>query len=154
EPAHVMLFVRGVRRVVGHGAKRRGSLQWFGRIDGKPVRAGTYPLAVVAVDLAGNRSRPVSAGSVVVHYVELRPTTATVRAKSSFRTAVVTSSASYRWRFAGGSGTARAKALVLRAPKRPGRYVLFVTANGHGAREIVHVTKAKKPAAKHRSAQP
>ncbi len=69
----MVLRVGGVRRVKSKGYRRRGQLEWFGRVDERPVRARTYPLTLVATDLAGNRSRPAGGGVVRVRYVELVP---------------------------------------------------------------------------------
>jgi hypothetical protein len=58
-----------------------------------------------------------------------------------FGVGVISDARSVRWRFAGGTGTAEPGVLVLRAPRRPGRYRLFVEANGHGARADVVVRR-------------
>jgi FlgD Ig-like domain len=133
EPAQAVLRVGGIRRVLGKGFRRRGQLEWFGRVDGRPVRAGTYSLAVVGTDLAGNRSRPADGGVVRVRYVELVPDAYRTRPGAVLRVAVLTDARRVAWRLAGRTGTGRPPILRLRAPAEPGQYRLFVTANGHDA---------------------
>jgi hypothetical protein len=69
--AQASLLVDGVQRVLGRPGRVAGQLRWYGTVDGRPVAAGSFGLAVSAVDVAGNRSRPVQAGSVRIRYVEL-----------------------------------------------------------------------------------
>jgi hypothetical protein len=141
EPGQAQLRVDGVRRVLGQKERRRGRLEWFGRVNGRPVRAGSYALTVVAEDLAGNRSRPTWAGRLRVRYVELARESIVVPPRGLVRTLVLTDVRSYRWRLAGRTGTATAPRLVVRAPARPGRYTLFVEARGHGDRMTVEVRR-------------
>lgn len=56
EQAHALLFVNGRRAVYTYSTRRRGRLQWYGRIDGSPVQP--HRLVLEAEDLAGNRSAP------------------------------------------------------------------------------------------------
>jgi hypothetical protein len=56
EPAHALLFVNGRRAVYTYSTRKRGRLQWYGRIDGSPVKP--HRLVLEAEDLAGNRSGP------------------------------------------------------------------------------------------------
>jgi hypothetical protein len=133
EPAQAVLRVGGVRRVLGKGVQRRGQLEWFGRVDGRPVRAGTYRLAVVATDLAGNRSRPAPGGVVRVRYVDLVPDAYRTGPGAVLRVGVLTDARRVSWLLAGFTGTGRPPVLRLLAPSEPGEYRLFVTANGHGA---------------------
>jgi hypothetical protein len=140
ELARTLLRVRDVRRAQSN-FRRRGSLQWNGGADGRSIRPGTYRLSVVAIDRAGNRSRPAPAGRIRVRYVELPAGPLAVRPRARFRVRVETDARSYDWRFAGGTGTERSRTLELRAPRRPGRYVLFVTANGHGDSLVVRVRR-------------
>ena len=141
EPAQARLLVNGVQRVLSHGERRRGRLTWYGTTDHHTVPAGAYRLTVVAVDEAGNRSHPARAGTVRVRFVELSPASAVVRPGAPVHVHVSTDAHSYSWRFAGGSGTGRRDVLVVTAPKRPGRYVLFVEARGHADRMTVLVRK-------------
>jgi FlgD Ig-like domain len=133
EAAQAVLRVGGIRRVLGKGLSRRGQLEWFGRVGGRPVRAGTYSLAVVGTDAAGNRSRPADGGVVRVRYVELVPDVYRTPPGAVLRVGVLTDAGRVAWRLAGRTGPGRPPVLRLRAPAEPGEYRLFVTANGHGA---------------------
>jgi hypothetical protein len=64
-----------------------------------------------------------------------------VKARARFGIRVATDARRFRWRFAGRAGTARPGLLVLRAPKLPGRYRLFVDERGHAARALVVVRR-------------
>ena len=130
----------GARAVCGAGRR----LIWSGRVDGHPVPAGRYRLTVVATDLAGNESRPARAGTVRVRYIALAKDEVTVRPLGTVRVRVSTDAASYSWRFAGGRGESSARRLELPAPRKPGRYALFVAARGHGDRMTVIVRKPAK----------
>jgi hypothetical protein len=133
EPAQAVLRVGGIRRVLGQGFRQRGQLEWFGRVNEVPVRAGTYPLTVVGTDLAGNRSRPAPGGVVRVRYVDLVPDAYRTRPGAVLRVGVLTDARRVSWLLAGRTGTGRPPVFRLRAPGEPGEYRLFVTANGHGA---------------------
>jgi hypothetical protein len=133
EPVQAVLRVGGIRRVLGKGYGIRGQLEWFGRVAGRPVRAGTYPLTVVATDLAGNRSRSANGGVVRVRYVELMPAFQRAAPGAQVRFGVSTDARRFAWRFAGRTGTGKPPSLRLRAPVSPREYRLFVTVNGHGA---------------------
>jgi hypothetical protein len=133
EPVQAVLRVGGIRRVLGKGYQRRGQLEWFGRVDEHPVRAGTYSLAVVGTDLAGNRSRRAPGGVVGVRYVELVPALYRASPGALLRVGVSTDARRVSWLLAGRTGTGRPPVLRLRAPAEPGEYRLFVTANKRGA---------------------
>ena len=97
------------------------------------MRARTYPLTLVATDLAGNRSRPVGGVVARVRYVELVPALYRTLPGALLRVGVSTDSRRVSWLLAGRTGTGRPPVLRLRAPAEPGDYRLFVTANGRGA---------------------
>ena len=61
EQAHALLFVDGRRRVLTYSTRRRGRLQWYGKVHGRVIRPGRHKLKLVAEDLAGNRSAPTPA---------------------------------------------------------------------------------------------
>ena len=141
EPARALLLVDGVRRVRGKlRLKLKGQLQWYGRVGGEPVPAGTYRLSLLAEDRAGNLSHPAEAGTVRVRYIEIAPPLVRVQRRARFRVTVDTDAPSYSWRFAGRSGTASGPSPVFRA-RRAGRYALVVEEAGHLARTIVVVTR-------------
>jgi hypothetical protein len=61
ERAYPLLLVDG--KVAVHGRSRRAGearARWGGRLNGRSVRPGSYEAQLFAVDLAGNRSEPVS----------------------------------------------------------------------------------------------
>jgi hypothetical protein len=141
ERGRVRLLVNGKVRAHKFGQAPAAAVQWFGKFRGRPVRPRIYRLELVAVDDAGNRSERVSLGTVRVRYVELGLDSIRVRAGTRFGVRVGTDARSYSWLFARGRGTSSAaRYLVLRAPKEPGRYRLFVEANGRGDSARVVVT--------------
>ena len=98
-------------------------------------RPGEYELAVAAEDTAGNVGERTPPTTVRIRYVELGAGRRSALARGTrFGVRVRTDARSVRWRFAGATGTARRGVLVLRAPRQPGRYRLFVEANGHARR--------------------
>lgn len=139
EKASAMLFVNGVREVLTRFRPTEGKLDWNGRINGRPQRAGLYRLQVGAVDQAGNLATHTEPEFVEISYVTLGRETIRARARTRFGVRVTTDAARFSWRFAGGTGEAEPGLLVLRAP-RAGRYTLFVEVNGHGAKARVIVT--------------
>ena len=139
EPANALLLVDGEQRVRTRFAPVEGKLDWFGLADGRPLRRGVHALQVVGVDRAGNRSRPTGETRVRIRSIDLSRALVRVPPRVRFGIGVDTDARSYRWRFAGGSGRASGPLLVLRAPALPGRYTIFVEANGGGDRATVLV---------------
>ena len=142
ERARMRLLVNGKQRVRKLGQAPKAAIQWYGKLRGGPVRPRTYRLELVAVDDAGNRSRRVPAGPVRVRYAELGRDTIRVRAGTRFGVRVSTDARRYAWLFARGRGSSSARYLVLRAPRKPGSYRLFVQARGRGDSARVVVTAA------------
>jgi hypothetical protein len=138
EPAHGLLLVNGRQEVRTRFQPLSGDLSWYGKLGGNPVRPGGYRLRLGAEDLAGNRSLLPSSIILRVRYIELARDVIRAKARTRFGVGVDTDARRYGWRFAGRSGRSGARLLVLRAPG-PGRYRLFVDANGHAnsARVIV-----------------
>jgi hypothetical protein len=54
EQAHPLLFIDGRLVVRGRWPYPSSSVDWYGRIDGSPVRPGAHELVLRARDLAGN----------------------------------------------------------------------------------------------------
>ena len=140
EKANAMLYANGVREVRTRFRPTEGTLDWNGRIDGRLQRAGLYRLQVGAEDQAGNLARRTRPAFVEISYITLGRQTVRARARTRFGIRVTTDAARFRWRFAGGSGQATPGLLVLRAPRAPGRYTLFVETNGHADKATVVVT--------------
>ena len=141
QPAQAILLVNGDRRVLGRPGLLAGELRWYGRVNGRDLRPGTYSLAIRAVDDAGNRSRLERAGSTRVRYVELGQRTYRTRAGRRFSVLVSTDAGRVTWLLAGRSGRAHPPLLRLRAPRAPGRYTLYVSERGHASSARVVVVR-------------
>ena len=140
EPAKVYVLVNGNRRVESQLSRSEGRLQWFGRVGKKAFPAGTYSVALLAEDRAGNRARSRTF-PLRIRYVDIVRARIRVRPRARFRVRVTTYASSFRWRFGRARGVARAGVLRLRAPRRPGRYVLYATARGHADSAVVRVRR-------------
>lgn len=139
EPAEVALYVDGRRQVLKRGRRPEGELRWPGVVDGAPAQPGTYRLHLGATDLAGNVAQRSRQARVVVRFVTLGRRRIETVAGRRFAVLVLSDARTVRWRLVQRSGIATPGTLRLRAPDRPGRYVLTVTANGHTARAAVVV---------------
>lgn len=138
ERAHGLLYLREQRVVRTLRQRPVAKLDWFGRVDERALPAGDYSFTLAAEDTAGN----VSEGRTFtarIRYVELGREAIRAQARTRFGVRVSSDAETVRWRFARATGRTRPGLLVLRAPRRPGRYTLFVDANGHGARATVQV---------------
>jgi hypothetical protein len=140
EPAYAVLFVNGKRRA-GRSFRRRpvGVLHWYAR----GLRPGTYRLALAAQDPSGNQSPSTREFSVRLRYVELGRRRYVVRPGARFRVRVSTDGTSLSYRLGAEQAFITSerpqRVLRLRAPRRPGRYVLTVTVRGHRAQATVIV---------------
>jgi hypothetical protein len=139
EKAHALLYVDGALRVRTRFRPLEGEIPWFGIVGRRPLRAGRHRLELAAEDLAGNVSERTQAVDVTIRYIAVARSQVRARARTRFGVRVTTDARTFHWRFAGGRGVARPGLLVLRAPRRAGRYTLFVSANRHGARASVQV---------------
>ena len=133
ELSRAMMLVDGRRRVLSKFRSTEGQLVWFGRVNGRPVRPGTYEIRLRAFDRAGNRSSSRRNVPVVVRYIELVRERIEVPAGRRFSVRVLTDAVSYRWLFAGERGVRRKRVLVLRAPETPGTYRVIVSLRGRFA---------------------
>lgn len=140
ESARAAMLVDGQRRVLSKFRRKEGKLVWFGRVDGRPVRPGTYEIRLRAVDRAGNRSARTRAVEARVRYVELSRDRIEVVAGKRFSVRVRTDARSYRWLFAGERGAGQRQVLVLRAPDTPGAYTLYVSVGGRADKAEVVVS--------------
>jgi hypothetical protein len=144
EKANVRLLVNNTPRVTGRGRRAEGKIEWHGGVDGRGLPAGLYDLSLVATDKAGNDS--AAAGPVVVRirYIDLARDEVRVRAGRRFSVRVRTDAESFTWRLGRRlGGRATPGPLAIRAPKRPGRYVLVVEANGRRDRSEVRVERRR-----------
>jgi FlgD Ig-like domain len=136
EPAHVDVFLDGKRIVVGHSTRPRWKVEWPSH--GKP---GVYHVTVAARDVAGNLS---DATRPIVVVIPLRVVTRTVRTRPGRRFVVGIVPAghrAYHWQLAKAAGFASARRLLVRAPKKAGRYALVIRQDGLTHRVRVTVTK-------------
>ena len=120
-------------------------LTWNGKIDGRLAAPGPHVLRISAEDAAGNRAKPFPFAVVndPLRRARPRPRAREARARTS-RSSCSPTRARSTWRFARGRGTLRVgrgghATLRLKAPKKPGVYRLYVTANGHAAKALVVV---------------
>jgi len=138
EHAHALLLVNGHQRVRTFLAPLQGSLDWNGTTREGKLPPGTYRLSLVGLDLAGNRSLPTLAGTVRLRYLALPGPLPDVAAGAAVRVPVDTDAKVVRWTVRRGSsvvGQGRGNSVVvIRAPKKPGRYVLVLDASGHRLR--------------------
>jgi FlgD Ig-like domain len=143
EHAHVLLLVNGRQRVRTLFQRLHDHVDWFGKVDGRALPAGRYRLDLVAVDLAGNRSRAAPAGFVRIRYVGLPAGPLRARAGGLLAVSVSTDAPRVRWRLSRGSSLVAsgsgAHRLRLRVPKQAGRYTLVVATAGHQARAVLIV---------------
>jgi hypothetical protein len=145
ERAHAVLYVNNVLRARTKFQRQSDTIDWYGRVGGHALPPGNYRLSLAAVDLAGNPSAQVEAGTITIRFVELP--SKVLRAKPGARVVVRVSTdarkVSYTLRH--GSSTVAAgtssRRLVLDAPARAGRYTLVVGAAGHQARAVLLVSK-------------
>jgi len=139
ERARILLFVDGkLTETTKLRASKSSKFDWGGRVDGR-LRLGWHDLTLRAVDRAGNESAPTTPIPVRLRILRLRPGTVHIPARKMFRLAISTDRDVVRWRFAGRSGLAASRSLVLRAPAAPGSYRVIVRSGPYvaGARIIV-----------------
>jgi flagellar hook assembly protein FlgD len=141
ERVRAELYVNARRRVRSKFLRDEGTLEWYGKVRGRSVPRGTYRLSVAGVDRAGNPSRRTGEYFAHVRYVSVAPKLKLVRPAQRFGIRVATDASSYRWRFARARGVASGRRLVLRAPRRPGFYTLYVDVNGHATKATIAVRR-------------
>ena len=143
KPARLTLFLGGRRILKTHLYPRKGNVSWKGIAHGRLLRAGHYTLEVGALDLAGNRTPADQRYRVHVRlrYIVLASKRIGVRAGKFFELGVSTDARRYHWSLGTREGRNGGAVLRLRAPKRPGRYLLTVSERGHVDRAHVVVVK-------------
>ena len=139
--ARPLLYVG--RRQVGRGrlARSSGSIHWYGGVHGETYPPGVYQLSLRAEDRAGNISPPTSDVRVAIRYLTLARKVVHARAGKRFALRVASDAKSVQWLLRGRSGEGPPGTLRIRAPKKPGRYKLFVTSNGRSQAALVVVSK-------------
>ena len=146
ERARATLLVEGWPRVVSRSRRPLGQLEWLAGGSGvRRLPPGAYRLAVRVEDLAGNLSKPAPAGRVQIRYVGLDARRLTAAPRERLRVRVSADAPRVRWVLRRGSsivdsGVAR-RAIALRAPPTPGRYVLVAEVGQHRARATLVIRK-------------
>jgi FlgD Ig-like domain len=138
EPAYAILYVDGKRLGTSHGHRPTGTMQWYGR----GARPGEHRLALAAQDLAGNVAS-TRAFTVRLRFVELPKSRYVVRGRT-MSVRVSTDAKTVQWRLGSQGGTVHRHVFTIPVPRRPGRYLLTVTANGHVARATVVVRRGAR----------
>ncbi len=142
ELGRVFVLVAGERRLESR-LKKSGKLQWYGKSQGRALPPRRYRVELVARDQAGNASKPIGPLVIRVRYIEVAPHRLRVKARTRFGVRVRTDARAYHWRLGRRSGVRGGSPLVLRAPSRPGRYVLTVSTHGHRASMVVRVVRRR-----------
>ena len=142
ERAAVELYVGGVRALRRLGTRTSGTMDWFGTAGGEPLPEGPHTLRLVARDLAGNLGPRSGSRTVAIRFLALGRARVLTTPGARFAILAVSQARTLRWTLGQRSGVARPGTLRLRAPAKPGRYVLRVDANGHVKRAVVVVRKA------------
>ena len=141
-----LLLVNGRLRVVSRSQRPGGVLQWLGgSADGGTLAPGLYRLAVQARDLAGNLSERVPAAVVALRYIHLEEKSVSTSPGEVARVAVDTDARRVSWLLRRGSSVVQrgtgGRVIHVRAPDRPGTYVLVASAGGHTARGLLRVRR-------------
>ena len=145
ERAHALLYVNSVLRARTKFQRQSDTIDWYGRAGGHALPPGSYRLSVAAVDIAGNPSDQVQAGTVTIRFIELPAKVLRARPGARVVVRVATDAKKVNYALRHGSSTVAAgtspRRLVLHAPKKTGRYTLVVSAAGHTARALLVVAK-------------
>lgn len=144
--AHAVLFLDSRRLVRTRIHQSKGKFAWLGRVDGTPLKAGTYTLYLGGIDLAGNITPADARRPIVVRvrYIQLvRDVIRVNKPGVRFGVGVDTDAPRYWWKLAGGHGTSTAPVLRLRAPRKPGTYALVVGERQHTDRAKLIVGSAR-----------
>jgi hypothetical protein len=153
ETAYALVVVRGIDAVRGkYFPAGRGRVSWRGRLNGRVAKPGSYEAAVVAVDRAGNRSRPTRSVRIPLRYVELVDVPRALRAGQTLEFTVDADAKEVflTFTYLRGKGfvfPARAVApgrVRVRAPRNRGRYdVIAAVSDGanHGDRDVFRVVR-------------
>src|SRR5204862_5424518 len=138
EHAHVLLLANGRQRVRTLFGPLQGSFTWNGSSRGRKLAPRPYTLTLVAVDPAGNRSAPARAGTVRLRYHTVPSTPLRAAMGGTNRVPDDTDAEGVRWTLRRGSSIVGqgqgGRVALVRAPKRPGTYVLVFDASGHRLR--------------------
>jgi hypothetical protein len=144
EPAHGVLYVDRKRVVYTKFARTADQLRFFGKLPGgELLTTGPHTLTFAAEDQAGNLSKPQRIGTLTIRYVTLARHLVSTGPGERFYIRVSADAKRVTYRFAGRSGTSRPGTLVLRAPKKPGVYRLYVGVGSHADKARVKVERIR-----------
>jgi hypothetical protein len=138
EPARVYVFLNGRRVVLGRSTRQRWKVEWPAR--GRP---GAYRVTVAARDVAGNLSDATRPITVVIPLVAVTKSVRVAPGKRFTVRLVTDRGRAYTWKLGRQQGSSRERRLVLRAPKRAGRYALVISQDGLTHRVAVTVTRER-----------
>jgi hypothetical protein len=141
EQANAVVYLGGKQIIRGRPTREHAKVKWAGKVDGRPVAAGTYFLSVGARDAAGNETPAADRKSVkvVIRFIDVAPSVLSVRPGARFTVRIETKAPRYTWRLGGRHGAKRTRVLRLHAPSNRGTYRLFVTEQGHTSIALVRV---------------
>jgi FlgD Ig-like domain len=128
-PAHAALYLHSHRLLRTRSHQAQGKFTWLGKVDGAPLKAGTYTLYLGGIDLAGNVTPAKARRPLVVVVRYIRLTRHVIRLKKPgvrFGVGVETDASTYRWQLHGKRGLSKGPVLYLHAPTKPGTYRLLV----------------------------
>lgn len=145
EPARASLFVDGKRYERKKRLSTGSTFRWNGRLGGRDLPPGRHVLRLRAGDPAGNVSRWSRPIAVRVRFLEVAPHLVRASGGSTFRIRVVSDARVVAVTLDGRRRTVSPGAVTLRAPRRAGRYLVTVSANGHRAALILRVPRPAKP---------
>ena len=138
EHAHVLLLANGRQRVRTLFGPLQGSFTWNGSSRGRKLLPRTYTLTLVAVDPAGNRSKPMPAGTVRLRYLTVPSAPLRAGKGTTIRVPVDADAKVVHWTVRRGSSIVAegrgGRVALVRAPEKPGTYVLVFDASGHRLR--------------------
>jgi flagellar hook capping protein FlgD len=139
EQARAQLYVGGEPKTFVHAFVRAGKIDW-GPKAAQYLAPGPHRVRLRAIDRATNVGPPSRSLTIVVRGVELRPQSVRVAAGRRFGFRVLNAQR-YTVHFRSQHRRHSGPLLILRAPERPGRYVLQVATGSHVARAVVVVTR-------------
>jgi FlgD Ig-like domain len=148
EAAYPVLYVDGQRHPPGR-RRLAGAFQWYALRGPRGLPPGEHRLALAAQDPVGNLSPSTREFTVRIRYIELSRPRYRTRPGARLRVRVSTDALSLRYQLAGRGriveGRVRrrrsVRAFMLRVPRRPGRYLLTVRANGRLDRAVLLVRR-------------
>jgi hypothetical protein len=133
KPARVILYLGGRRILKTHFYPQRGKVSFYGIAHQRLLRPGHYTLEIGALDLAGNITPADQRVRVHVklRYIVLASRHIVARAGKRFEIGVSTDAVRYHWSLGKRKGRNGGGVLRVRAPDKPGRYMLTVRERGH-----------------------